>query len=100
MTGDRKMPSVPEVALQLPETTKVAAMASESGTISGPMEPPDRSFDRLRADLYQLALRLICIATSATAMSLMVTAKQSSTVSIYGFELPVHSKWSFSDAFE
>lgn len=94
------MSSVPEVAVQLPETTKVAAMASESSTINELMEPPERSFDRLRADLYQLALRLICIATSTTAMTLMVTAKESSTVSIYGFELPVHSKWSFSDAFE
>lgn len=94
------MPSVPEVALQLPETTKVAAAASESGKISGPMEPPERNFGRLRADLYQLVLRLLCIATSATAVALMVTAKEASTVSIYGFELPVHSKWSFSDAFE
>lgn len=48
-----KILSVPEVAVQLPETTKVgAAMVAESGTISGPMEPLERSFDRLRADLY------------------------------------------------
>ncbi|XP_023000388.1 CASP-like protein 3A1 [Cucurbita maxima] len=100
MAGDRKMSSVPEVAVQLPEMTKVAAMASKSGTIGGLIEPSDRSLDRLRADLCQLMLRLICVATSVTAMSLMVTAAESSTVSIYGFELPVHSNWSFSDVFE
>lgn len=93
MTGDRKMSSVPEVAVQLPEMTKLRP-------IGGLIEPSDRSLDRLRADLCQLMLRLICVATSVTAMSLMVTAAESSTVSIYGFELPVHSKWSFSDVFE
>ncbi|KGN45596.1 CASP-like protein 3A1 [Cucumis sativus] len=100
MTGERKMPPAPEAEVQLPETTKVAAISSESGRISRPMEPPDRSFDRLRADLCQFALRLVCIATSTTTVALMVTAKDSTTVTIYGFEFPVQSKWSFSDAFE
>ncbi|CAK7356739.1 unnamed protein product [Dovyalis caffra] len=59
-----------EVAVQLPES-KVAA-ENISGAMSGPL----------------------------VALSFMVTAKQSSTVSVYGFMLPIQSKWSFSPSFE
>ncbi|GMN37160.1 hypothetical protein TIFTF001_006581 [Ficus carica] len=53
-----------------------------------------------KADVAQVLLRLLCMATSVTALVFMVTARQASTVSIYGFPLPVYSKWSFSDSFE
>ncbi|KAE8735696.1 CASP-like protein 3A1 [Hibiscus syriacus] len=47
-----------------------------------------------------LILRLLCMATSVTAMSFMVTARQVSVVSFYGFQLQLHSEWSFSYSFE
>ncbi|KAG6727819.1 hypothetical protein I3842_02G143900 [Carya illinoinensis] len=53
-----------------------------------------------RSDLGHLVLRLLCMLTSVAALSFMVTAKEASTVSIYGFQLPVYSKWSFSHSFE
>ncbi|XWS20238.1 hypothetical protein CRYUN_Cryun31cG0083000 [Craigia yunnanensis] len=53
-----------------------------------------------RGDLVQLTLRLLCMASSVTAMSFMVTARQVSTASFYGFQLQLHSKWSFSYSFE
>ncbi|CAA6660986.1 unnamed protein product [Spirodela intermedia] len=30
----------------------------------------------------------------------MVSSRQSGTLSVYGFHLPVHAKWSFSESFE
>ncbi|XP_048335800.2 CASP-like protein 3A2 [Ziziphus jujuba] len=53
-----------------------------------------------KADVAQVVVRLLCMSTSLAALLFMVTAKESSTVSIYGFSLPVYSKWSFSDSFE
>ncbi|KAK9266099.1 hypothetical protein L1049_003445 [Liquidambar formosana] len=43
---------------------------------------------------------MLCLLTSVTAVSFMATAKQAATISIYGFQLPVYSKWSFSESFE
>ncbi|XVF74529.1 hypothetical protein PTKIN_Ptkin13bG0117500 [Pterospermum kingtungense] len=53
-----------------------------------------------RGDLVLLTLRLFCMAASVTAMSFMVTARQVSTASLYGLQLQLHSKWSFSYSFE
>lgn len=91
----RKTP--PEVAIQLPDTKG----ATETGTMSGPLVPasPVRNVRR-KAEVIHVILRLLCLLTSIFALSLMVTAKQSATISIYGFNLPVYSKWSFSDSFE
>ncbi|KAF2323460.1 hypothetical protein GH714_035573 [Hevea brasiliensis] len=94
--NDQKVPP-PEVAVQLPES-KVAA-TENSGTMSGPLIRTPRSFGR-KAEVLHAALRLLCMVTSVAALSFMVTAHQSSSVSIYGFMLPVYSKWSFSHSFE
>lgn len=95
MTSGRK--TLPEDGIQLPEI-KVAA---ETGTMSGPLVSgmPDREFRR-KADFVQVIIRVVCLISSVTALSLMVTAKEGATISIYGFSLPVFSKWSFSDSFE
>ncbi|XP_022724612.1 CASP-like protein 3A1 [Durio zibethinus] len=53
-----------------------------------------------RGDVVLVTLRLLCMAVSVTAMSFMVTARQVSTASFYGFQLQLHSKWSFSYSFE
>ncbi|KAA8540371.1 hypothetical protein F0562_024710 [Nyssa sinensis] len=95
MMNGRKTPQ--EVGIQLPET-KVAA---ETGTMSGPLvsATPVRNFRR-KTDVIHVVLRLLCLFTSVTALSLMTTAKEAATISVYGFSFPVYSKWSFSDSFE
>ncbi|XP_027344596.1 CASP-like protein 3A1 [Abrus precatorius] len=87
----------PEETLQ---ESKVAALES-SGTMSGPLVGAAAGTRRRRrTEAMQLILRMLCMATSLVALSLMVTAKESSSVSIYGFLLPIHSKWSFSESYE
>ncbi|KAG8379998.1 hypothetical protein BUALT_Bualt07G0147900 [Buddleja alternifolia] len=91
----------PEVSIQLPET-KVAA--AESGPLSGPLvsqRPGSRREVAYRkADVMHGVIRLLCMLTSVTGLSLMATSKQASTISLYGFTIPLYSKWSFSDSFE
>jgi hypothetical protein len=105
MMNGQKLAPAAEVAVQLPES-KVAA-DNISGTMSGPLVGASgggttaamRPFGR-KAEVMHVLLRLLCIITSVAALSFMVTAQQSSTISIYGFMLPVQSKWSFSHSFE
>lgn len=88
---------IPEETLQ---DSKVAALES-SGTMSGPLVGAAAATRRRRRnEALQLSLRVLCMATSVVALSLMVTAKEATNVSIYGFLLPVHSKWSFSESYE
>lgn len=79
-----------------PEEEKVVVVL-ENGTMSGPFVGICRSGV---ADAMQVILRLLCTVSSVIALSFMVTAKQASSVSIYGFQLSVYSKWSFADSFE
>lgn len=93
-----------EPAVQPPET-KFTAVGEES-RISGPTGIATRTAGRNSADgqrkveTVQVALRLLCVVTSLTALAFMVTAEQASVASIYGFQIPIRSKWSFSDSFE
>lgn len=87
----RKTP--PEAPLQTAETkVTVKTMCVSS---------PDPQLARItrKQELLHVILRLLCVLTSVTALSLMVTAKQSGEISLYGFDLPLYSKWSFSDSF-
>ncbi|KAL3511756.1 hypothetical protein ACH5RR_024473 [Cinchona calisaya] len=95
-----------EANIQLPETKVEAEMV---GTMSGPLVSPPRPKPNRtstvhgpnsKMDIAHVVLRLGCLLTSVTALSLMTTAKEASTLSLYGFNLPVYSKWSFSDSFE
>ncbi|WCJ40840.1 CASP-like protein 3A1 [Euphorbia peplus] len=95
MNGQKTPPA--EVVLHLPES-KVAA-TENSGTMSGPLVGAANPLSR-NADIMHVTLRLLCLVTSAISLSFMVTARQDSKVTIYGFVLPVHSKWSFSHSFE
>lgn len=91
----------PEAALQLPET-KVAA-DRQGATMNGSLEPagaPRPKGAGRKADVTHAILRAMCMAASLTAFSFMVTAKQHSLLVVYGFQFPVHSKWSFSNSFE
>lgn len=96
MINGQKVPPL-EVAVQLPDS-KVAA-TENSGTMSGPLMGTPRPFGR-KAEVLHVALRLLCMVTSVAALSFMVTAHQSSSISIYGFMLRVYSKWSLSHSFE
>ncbi|XP_004510293.1 CASP-like protein 3A1 [Cicer arietinum] len=72
-----------------------------SGTMSGPLVGAAvETSRRRRTEALQLILRALCMASSVVSISLMITAKQNSSVSIYGFLLPVHSKWSFSHSYQ
>ncbi|XP_051135870.1 CASP-like protein 3A1 isoform X2 [Andrographis paniculata] len=89
------MTNAPEVTIQLPEAKTAAA---ESGPLVS--EASRRSGDRRKADVTNTVVRILCFITSVTALSVMTTAKQASTISLYGFSMPIYSKWSFSDSFE
>ena len=78
------------------EEVKVAA--AENGTTRS--SETKGSLVRQKSDLAYLVLRLLCMATSVTALSFMLTARKASTVSIYGFQLPIYSKWSYSRSFK
>ncbi|KAL9232107.1 hypothetical protein vseg_007250 [Gypsophila vaccaria] len=53
-----------------------------------------------RIDGVNVMLRVVCLMSSVVGMSLMITAKQSGSISLYGFQLPVYSSWSYADSFE
>ncbi|XP_054781528.1 CASP-like protein 3A1 isoform X1 [Prosopis cineraria] len=81
-----------------PEEEKVVVVL-ENGTMSRSLVRPSAGI-RWKADAIHVILRLLCVVSSVIALSFMVTAKQASSVSIYGFHLPVFSKWSYSESFE
>ncbi|XP_021911755.1 CASP-like protein 3A2 isoform X2 [Carica papaya] len=93
------------LSLEVAETKVAAAAAAEEEEKVGRrthMAVAPRLDPRLssrRADLVRVALRLMCMAASVTAMSFMLTARQVSAASFYGFQLHLYSKWSFSYAF-
>ncbi|KAE9616169.1 hypothetical protein Lal_00017409 [Lupinus albus] len=94
MVSDQR---IPDETLQ---ESKVEALES-SGTMSGPLVGAAVGIHRRRRnEALVLILRVLCMSTSVIALSFMVTAKESSIVTIYGFQLPVHSKWSFSESYE
>jgi len=97
----RKMVSEQQrIAEEILQESKVAALET-SGTMSGPLVgAAERTRRRRRVEAMQLLLRGLCMASSVLSISLMVTAEESSSVSIYGFQLPLHSKWSFSESYE
>lgn len=81
----------PDVGIQLPETKLTVAESLRS--------PLDGNVNR-KAEVMQLVLRALCLMSSVTALSVMVTAEQASTITVFGVNIPLHSKWSFSHSFE
>ncbi|KAJ0264227.1 CASP-like protein 3A1 [Hirschfeldia incana] len=51
-----------------------------------------------RIDAAMFVLRAMCMAVSAVAVSLMVTARETSMTTLYGFEFQLHAVWSLSDS--
>ncbi|KAK5843015.1 CASP-like protein [Gossypium arboreum] len=82
------------------QLTEAKVMAEENGRQVEPCVRSKTGGTLTKGDVVVLTLRLLCMATSVTAMSFMVTARQVSAASFYGFQLQLHSKWSFSYSFE
>ncbi|KAJ0785190.1 putative casparian strip membrane protein [Helianthus annuus] len=83
MTNDLKPP--PESATQLPadQTTTTTV-----GKLS-------RNYD-----VMHVVLRIVSLSASLISIAVLTSAKEKSTVLIYGFQLSLYSKWSFSGSFE
>nr|XP_010924657.1 CASP-like protein 3A1 [Elaeis guineensis] len=98
----RKAPA--EVGIQMPEVAKVAA-AADSGTMSGPLVPVTGGTDSAaeggrRWEVAGAVVRAVTVVSSLLALALMVSAEQRGELSLLGFQLPLYSKWSFSDSLE
>ncbi|XP_060206608.1 CASP-like protein 3A1 [Lycium barbarum] len=81
----------PDVGIQITEMklgTETVTVSQSAPRVNG------------KAEVIQVVLRVLCVMTSVTALSLMVTAEQASTITVFGFNIPLHSKWSFSHSFE
>ncbi|KAL4583851.1 hypothetical protein LXL04_008436 [Taraxacum kok-saghyz] len=87
------MKSVLEAVIPADHTATITKV--ENGAMSGTGRKLPRNYD-----VMHLALRLACVSASLAAVVVMTTAKEKSTISLYGFDLPVYSKWSFSDSFD
>ncbi|RWR72490.1 CASP-like protein 3A1 [Cinnamomum micranthum f. kanehirae] len=97
MSEGRKKPL--EIGIQMPETKTPV----QSTPTSGPLVPVSGERNqklRRKADATHALLRLVCLLSSVAALSVMITAEQSATISLYGFELPLYSKWTLSDSLE
>ncbi|ESQ27014.1 hypothetical protein EUTSA_v10019180mg [Eutrema salsugineum] len=55
---------------------------------------------RRKREGVQVALRGGCLAASATAMAVMLTATEEGVADVYGFKLTLNSKWSFSPSYQ
>ncbi|CAN7069653.1 unnamed protein product [Brassica oleracea var. botrytis] len=51
-----------------------------------------------RNDVAMVVLRAMCMALSAVSLLLMVTARETSMTTLYGFEFQLHAVWSLSDS--
>ncbi|KAK9066093.1 hypothetical protein SSX86_015495 [Deinandra increscens subsp. villosa] len=108
MTNDLKTP--PEATVQLPDhpiatataaaTTKVAA-ETETGTMTGPLVSitSARKFSR-NYDAMHIVSRFVSLSASLISVAVMTTAKEKSSISVYGFDLSLNSKWSYSGSFQ
>ncbi|KAK1289486.1 hypothetical protein QJS10_CPB18g01105 [Acorus calamus] len=77
-----------------------ANIESGAGVAVATMEEEKRRLRmRTRDAAYGAAVRAACAAAAAVSMSMMVTAEESAELDLYGFRLPVSSKWSYSNSF-
>ncbi|KAK9666086.1 hypothetical protein RND81_14G159600 [Saponaria officinalis] len=83
-------------------TANMSPVLAETVTVvsSPPWSSGGRKVKPATIDGVHVVLRVLCLMTSVVGLSLMVTAKQSGNISLYGFQLPVYSSWSYADSFE
>lgn len=105
VTGAARKSAAAEVGIQMPEAAKASAVAADSGTMSGPLVPVTGGKDHRAAaamgwDAVAVGVRLATVLSSLLSLSIMVTAEQRGSLSVFGIQIPLYSKWSFSDSFE
>ncbi|WOL20534.1 CASP-like protein 3A1 [Canna indica] len=92
------------LGIQMPEAGKAAAVvAADSGTMSGPLvRVAGRKGQRTPArwDTVAVGVRLATVVASVLSLAAMVTAEQRGSLSVFGFQITLYSKWSFSDSLE
>ncbi|KAI8529586.1 hypothetical protein RHMOL_Rhmol12G0236300 [Rhododendron molle] len=76
-----------------------AQLPESNGTFVSTARPDHYQKARRKHDVTLVAMRGACVLSSVAAVCLMVTAKEGSTMSIFGFSLPIYSNWSYSDSF-
>ncbi|KAI3684232.1 hypothetical protein L6452_33453 [Arctium lappa] len=97
MINDLKTP--PQSPLQIADQTITTTTTAGTKIAAEADATSDRKFSR-NYDVMQIVLRMICLSASLISVFVMITAKEKSTISVYGFDLPLYSKWSFSGSFE
>ncbi|KAJ8485906.1 hypothetical protein OPV22_018391 [Ensete ventricosum] len=104
-TGAARKSAAVDLGIQMPEAAKASAVAADSGTMSGPLVPvtggkDHRAAAAMRWDAVAVGVRLATVLSSLLSLSIMVTAEQRGSLSVFGIQIPLYSKWSFSDSFE
>ncbi|KAM0938304.1 putative casparian strip membrane protein [Dioscorea sansibarensis] len=86
-----------EMGIQMPGSKQ-----TDTVTMGGPLMPGQRSpmMNSRSRDMMGFVVRAACFASSLVSLCLMVTAEQHGEIELYGLQLPLHSKWSFSDSLE
>ncbi|XP_058192537.1 CASP-like protein 3A1 [Rhododendron vialii] len=77
-----------------------AQLPESNGTFVSTARPDHCQKARRKHDVTLVVMRVASVLSSVAAVCLMVTAKEGSTMSIFGFSLPIYSNWSYSDSFE
>ncbi|MCL7050875.1 hypothetical protein MKW94_012594 [Papaver nudicaule] len=92
--------TTPEVGIQMPYEAKVAA--AESARMSGPLVSANGNCtnQRRKTEMIHTTIRFFCLFASVMALAFMLRAEEKTTITLYGFHLPVYCKWSFADSFE
>ncbi|KAJ3695108.1 hypothetical protein LUZ60_000485 [Juncus effusus] len=89
-----------EMAIQMPETGGCrSAVAAEPTTIA---DKTMRAFTGCGRswDAGAAVVRTATAAAAALALAMMVTAEQRGSMAVFGLNVPLYSKWSFSDSLE
>ncbi|KAI3882457.1 hypothetical protein MKX03_025235 [Papaver bracteatum] len=92
--------TTPEIGIQMPSEVKM--VAAESARMSDPLASANGNCKNLRrkTDMIHTTLRFFCLFASVMSLAFMIRAEEKTTITIYGFHLPVYCKWSFADSFE
>ncbi|KAI3923336.1 hypothetical protein MKW98_026929 [Papaver atlanticum] len=92
--------TTPDIGIQMPCEAKV--VAAESARMSDPLASANGNCKNLRrkTDIIHTTLRFFCLFASVMSLAFMLRAEEKTTITIYGFHLPVYCKWSFADSFE
>ncbi|KAI4381907.1 hypothetical protein MLD38_007927 [Melastoma candidum] len=103
VTGqDQKMATL-DLSLPQDQTAAKTVVNGVDGSLENAPSDTHRFSDIVlwqKIDMVTIILRLLCMASSVMALSFMVTAHEASNLILYGFQIPVQSKWSYSSSFQ